>query len=55
LAWEARHRLHKTSASATLWNACGSDIRGWIDQHGGLTNNFIWMRAPDIYRFFKKC
>jgi hypothetical protein len=42
-------------ARSTLWNAYGSDIRGWIDQHGGPTNNFIWMRAPDIYRFFKTC
>jgi len=24
-------------------------------QRGGLTPEFIWMRAPDTYRFFKKC
>jgi len=22
---------------------------------GGLTHDFIWMRVPDIYRYFKKC
>jgi hypothetical protein len=49
------HLAHLQSATATLWNAYGADIRGWIEQHGGLTNDFIWMRAPDTYRFFNKC
>jgi hypothetical protein len=43
------------SATATLWSAYQPDIRGWIQQHGGLTEEFIWMRAPDVYRYFKKC
>jgi hypothetical protein len=43
------------SATRTLWNAYQSDIRGWIKAHGGLTKQFIWMRAPDIYRYFRKC
>ena len=42
-------------ATATLWRAYSGDIRQWINQHGGLTREFIWMRAPDIYRYFKKC
>lgn len=49
------HLAHLQSATATLWNAYGADIRGWIKQHGGLTSEFIWMRAPDTYRFFHKC
>jgi hypothetical protein len=49
------HLAHLQSATATLWNAYAADIRGWIKQHGGLTHDFIWMRAPDIYRFFHKC
>ena len=28
---------------------------GWINAHGGLTDRFIWMRAPDTYKYFKKC
>jgi len=31
------------------------DIKAWIDSRGGLTTDFKWMRAPDIYRYFKKC
>jgi hypothetical protein len=49
------HLAHLQSATATLWSAYQPDIRGWIQQHGGLTEEFIWMRAPDVYRYFKKC
>jgi hypothetical protein len=49
------HLAHLQSATATLWSAYQPDIRAWIKQHGGLTEEFIWMRAPDIYRYFKKC
>jgi len=49
------HLAHLAAATATLWNAYQPDIRDWINQHGGLTQDFIWMRAPDIYRYFKKC
>lgn len=49
------HLAHLSSATSTLWNAYGSDIQGWINQHGGLKKDFIWMRAPDTYRYFKKC
>src|SRR5665213_229991 len=49
------HLAKLPAATATLWGAYQGDIRGWIDQHGGLTGQFIWMRAPDTYRYFKKC
>lgn len=49
------HLAHLPSATATLWNAYQSDIRAWITAHGGLTHEFIWMRAPDIFRYFRKC
>jgi len=49
------HQAKVPRATATLWAAYGADIRGWIDQHGGLQKDFIWMRAPDTYRFFRKC
>lgn len=49
------HQAHLPSATATLWSGYAADIRAWINQHGGLTPEFIWMRAPDTYRFFKKC
>ena len=49
------HLANLPSATATLRSAYQSDITAWIDAHGGLKKDFIWMRAPDIYRFFKKC
>ena len=49
------HLAKRADATATLWNAYGGDIRGWINKHGGLGADFIWMRAPDTYRYFRKC
>ena len=49
------HLARLESATATLWNAYQGDIRTWINAHGGLKKDFIWMRAPDTYRFFHKC
>lgn len=49
------HLAHLASARATLWAAYQSDIRGWIAKHGGLSDQFIWMSAPDTYAYFKKC
>ena len=49
------HLAHRTDATATLRAAYAADITSWINAHGGLTQDFIWMRAPDTYRYFKKC
>ena len=49
------HLARLETATRTLWNAYQADIRAWINARGGLTKEFIWMRAPDIYRFFRKC
>jgi hypothetical protein len=49
------HLAKRPHATAILRRAYQRDIHAWIDRHGGLTENFIWMRAPDTYRFFKKC
>jgi hypothetical protein len=32
-----------------------ADIRQWIGQHGGLTSQLILLKAPAIYRYFRKC
>lgn len=48
--------LAKTSKGTDLLRAAyASDIKGWIQKHGGLTPDFKWMRAPDTYRYFRKC
>jgi hypothetical protein len=49
------HLAHLPQATATLWGAYPGDVKAWINQHGGLQQDFIWMRAPDTYRFFRKC
>ena len=49
------HLAKLPQATATLWNGYPGDIKGWINAHGGLTNELIWMRAPDVYRYFKRC
>jgi hypothetical protein len=49
------HQAKVAASTARLWAAYGSNIRAWIDAHGGLQKSFVWMRAPDIYRFFKRC
>jgi hypothetical protein len=49
------HLANLPRATETLWNSYSPDIRGWIDQHGGLKKDFMWMRAPDIFRFFRRC
>ena len=49
------HLAHLPEATAALRSAYSSDITAWIDAHGGLRQEFIWMRAPDTYRYFRKC
>ena len=39
----------------TLLRIYPDDIRKWIDAHGGLTFEIIWMQRPEIYKFFHKC
>ena len=38
-----------------LWSSYPPDIRQWVSQHGGLTNQLIWLQAPSIYRYFRRC
>ena len=49
------HLAHRPDATARLWAGYNAGIREWINARGGLTADFKWMRAPDIYRFFRKC
>jgi hypothetical protein len=49
------HLAKTATGTSLLLAAYSSDIMAWIDAHGGLTPAFIWMRAPDIYKFFKRC
>jgi hypothetical protein len=49
------HLAKRPDASAILWKSYQTDIRKWINQHGGLQRDFIWLHAPETFRFFHKC
>jgi hypothetical protein len=49
------HLAKRADATATLWAGYNGGIRSWINARGGLTADLKWMRAPDIYRFFRRC
>ena len=49
------HTAHLPEATAILWRGYAPDIRHWIEAHGGLTPDFKWMGAPDVFRYFRKC
>jgi hypothetical protein len=49
------HLAKRQDATQMLWAAYQADIRGWINAHGGLRKDFIWMGAPDIFRYFRRC
>lgn len=49
------HQAKLPEATATLWSGYGTDIKAWINAHGGLQKEFVWMGAPDVFRYFKKC
>ena len=41
--------------TAALWRSYPTDIKVWLSRNGGLTHQLIWMRTPEIYRFFRQC
>jgi hypothetical protein len=49
------HTAKRPDMTALLWRSYQGDIKGWINARGGLTPDFKWMRAPDTYKYFKKC
>jgi hypothetical protein len=49
------HLAHRPDMTAILRAAYAPDITAWINAHGGLKPDFMWMRAPDTYRYFKRC
>ena len=49
------HLANLPQATATLWAAYPADVKAWINARGGLTKDFKWMSAPDVFKYFKKC
>jgi hypothetical protein len=42
-------------ATKQLLEAYPDDIKEWLDQHGGLTHQVLWLQAPEIFHYFQKC
>jgi hypothetical protein len=43
-------------ATDQLWKAYPEDIRAWITKNGGLQFiKIMWLQAPEIFHYFKKC
>ena len=49
------HLATMAFATKQLLEAYPDDIKAWIDQHGGLTYQVLWMQAPETYHYFQKC
>ena len=49
------HMATENSVTYRLLTIYPPDIRSWIDQHGGLSWNILWLQAPALYRFFRRC
>jgi hypothetical protein len=41
--------------TATLWKSYPTDIKAWVMRNGGLGREAVWLRAPEVYRFFRIC
>jgi hypothetical protein len=42
-------------ATKQLLEAYPDDIKAWLDEHGGLTHQVLWLQAPEIFHYFQKC
>jgi hypothetical protein len=49
------HLATVSFATRQLLEVYPDDIKAWIDKHGGLTYQVMWMQAPETYHYFQKC
>jgi hypothetical protein len=42
-------------ATKQLLEAYPDDIKAWLDEHGGLTHQVLWLQAPEIFHYFQRC
>jgi hypothetical protein len=49
------HLAKRLDATQTLREIYPGYVKQWISAHGGLAVDLKWMRAPDTYRYFKRC
>ncbi len=49
------HTASQFSGTDQLLDYYPADIRAFIFDRGGLSPTMMWMTAPEVYRYFKKC
>ena len=49
------HLAFPSFVTPSLWKDYPPDIQAWITKKGGLTYSLLWMQAPEIYHYFKRC
>jgi hypothetical protein len=49
------HLATLPSVTKQLIDLYPDDINAWLDQHGGLAFQVLWMQAPEIFKYFSKC
>jgi hypothetical protein len=49
------HQAIPAFVTPELWKNYPNDFRIWIIKNGGLTYTLMWLQAPEIYKFFRKC
>ena len=49
------HSATLPSVTQQLLDLYPDDILAWLDQHGGLSFQVLWMQAPEIFEYFSKC
>jgi hypothetical protein len=56
-AWDPAPGGSAVSHAGTrvLWSSYPSDVREWIDRHGGLRPELIYLRGPELYAMYPIC
>jgi hypothetical protein len=49
------HLATLPSVTQQLLDLYPEDIRAWLNRHGGLSFQVLWMQAPEIFKYFSKC
>lgn len=49
------HTASQFSGTNQLLDYYPADIRAYIFKRGGLSADMMWLTAPDIFKYFRKC
>lgn len=56
-AWNPTPGGQAVSSAGTriLWSSYPSEVRKWINRHGGLRSEMIYLRGPELYAMYPIC